>query len=235
MTAKQPRPGAGRPADDRPERDDSAVRASPRLAKASERTCGGCGRTDSPEEMVRLVVSPEGDVAVDLAGGQFGRGAHVHASPRCLGGAPRGLSRSFRRPVTVTPHALASAIVAAGERRARGLLASAARSQAVEIGAENAGLAWESGNAHLLVVARDAAAGASVGSVLRAIAAGAAVAWGTKAELGALVGKSEVAVVGITSVPLAAALRTVVRTASSVAENGRAPEQPLEGARAAED
>jgi predicted RNA-binding protein YlxR (DUF448 family) len=210
--------------------------ASPGPERASRRTCVGCGRVEDPDQMVRLVISNEGEVAVDLAGGKFGRGAHVHASPRCVAAAPRGLSRSFRRQVAATPAALAAAIVAAAERRARGLLSSAARSQKVEIGAENAGLAWENGRAHLLVVARDAAAGASVGPVLRAVAAGAAVAWGSKADLGALVGKSEVAVVAITSEPLAAALRTVVRTASSVAENGKpAPEQRLEGARAAED
>jgi predicted RNA-binding protein YlxR (DUF448 family)/ribosomal protein L30E len=224
MTAPRIRPDA-----------DRTVDASPLPRKGSQRTCVGCGRTESPEEMVRLVVSPEGEVAVDLAGGQFGRGAHLHASPRCLLGAPRGLGRSFRRPIAVTPQGLASAIVAAAKRRAEGLIASAARSQWVEIGAERAGAALENGKAHLVVVARDAAAGASTGPVLRAIAAGAAVAWGTKMELGALVGKSEVAVLGITSERLAVALRTVVRTASSVAENDKAHEPRLEGARAAED
>lgn len=230
MTAKQTRAGEGH----KPEAE-TAVDAPLRLDKTSRRTCVGCGRAESPEGMVRLVVSPEGEVAVDLAGGQFGRGAHVHASPRCLVAAPRGLARSFRRPVAVSAGALARSIVAAAERRARGLIASAARSQEVEVGAERAGQAWESGKARLLVVARDAAAGASTGPVLRAVAAGEAVAWGTKADLGALVGKSEVAVLGITSEPLAVALRTVVRTASSVAENGKAPELRLEGARAAED
>jgi predicted RNA-binding protein YlxR (DUF448 family) len=225
MTTIESRPDAG-----------EAAGISPRPARASERTCVGCGRACDPEQMVRLVVSREGEVAVDLAGGKFGRGAHVHASPLCLSTAPRGLARSFRRPIAVTPQALAAAIVAAAERRARGLLASAARSQDVEIGADRAGQAWESGKARLLVVARDAAAGASVGSVMRAVAAGEAVAWGTKTDLGALVGKSEVAVLGVTSQPLANALRTVVRTASSVADNGgKAPGQRFEGARAAED
>ena len=216
-------------------RSPSDATTRPPLQKGSERTCVGCGQTESPQEMVRLVVSPEGEVAVDLAGGQFGRGAHVHVSPRCLVAAPRGLSRSFRRSIAVLPGVLASSIVAAAERRAAGLLASAARSQWVEVGAERAGQAWESGKARLLVVARDAAAGASTGPVLRAIAGGEAVAWGTKEDLGALVGKSEVAVLGITSEPLATALRTVVRMASSVAENGKSLETSLVGSRAAED
>ena len=215
--------------------DAEAAKAPRRLEKMSIRTCVGCGRAEAPEGMVRLVVSPDGEVAVDLAGGHFGRGAHLHASPRCLVAAQRGLSRSFRCPVAGSPEALASAIVTAANRRVRGLLSSAARSRRIEVGAESAGKGFDSGKVRLLVVARDAAAGASTGPVLRAIAAGAAVAWGTKEDLGALVGKSEVAVLGIVSEPLAVALQTVMRTASSVAENLKTLEHRLEGARAAED
>ncbi len=209
--------------------------APPRPPKANQRTCIGCGQTDAPEEMVRLVVSPEGEIAVDLAGGTFGRGAHVHVSPRCLAAAPRGLSRSFKRPIAVTAGSLASAIAQAAERRVEGLLASATRSKRVEIGAEFAGRSFQNGKVSLLVVARDAAAGAQTGAVMHAIASGDAVAWGTKAVLGALVGKSEVAVLGISSERIAVALRTAVRMASGVVENDKAPEQRLVGARAAED
>jgi ribosomal protein L7Ae-like RNA K-turn-binding protein len=95
-------------------------------------------------------------------------------------------------------------------------LASAARSQNLEVGAEASGIAFENGKAHLLVVARDAAAAASVGRIMYAIKNGGAVAWGTKLSLGALVGKLEVAVLGITSQPLAAALRSAVSTSNGV-------------------
>jgi predicted RNA-binding protein YlxR (DUF448 family)/ribosomal protein L30E len=217
--------------------DDAADSAAPSepSGKTSQRTCVGCGRADTPESMVRLVISPEGEVAVDLAGGTFGRGAHVHVSPRCLAGAPRGLARSFKRPIAIGASELAKAITESADRRARGLIASAARAKRVQIGAERAGEAYESGKAALLVVARNAAAGAQTGPVLRAIASGAAVAWGSKEDLGALVGKSEVAVLGVSSERIAVALASVVRMASSVAENDKAPEQRLVGARAAED
>jgi len=184
----------------------------------SRRTCVGCGQEDAGDAMARLVVSETGEVAVDLAGGKFGRGAHVHPSPKCLASAPRGLTKSFKRPIGVTPVELAHAVAAAANRRVHGLLASAARSDRVEIGAEMAGKAFESGKAQLLVVARDAKSAASVGSVMHAIASGGAVAWGTKAELGSLVRKSEVAVLGIVSQSLAAALRSVVMMAGCVAE-----------------
>jgi len=192
-------------------RRDKALRA---------RTCVGCGRTDEPGAMVRLVLSESGEVAVDLAGGQFGRGAHVHASPRCLASAARGLMKNFRRPIVTGPRELAQAIAAAADRRVAGLLASAARTRQLEVGAETAGKAFESGTAHLLVVARDAAAAASVGSVMHAIARGGAVAWGSKAELGSLVARSEVAVLGIASRPLAAAVRSAVMVANGVAPSG---------------
>jgi predicted RNA-binding protein YlxR (DUF448 family) len=190
----------------------------------ARRTCVGCGQVDAADTMVRLVVSDEGQVAVDLAGGAFGRGAHVHPSPQCLEGAPRGLAKSFKRAPFATAAELAQGIASAADRRARGLLASAVRSNQVEIGAEMAGEAFGRGKVALLVVARDAKSAASVGSIMHAVAQGGAVAWGTKAELGSLVKKSEVAVLGIVSQPIAAALRSVVTMASRVAGRATATE-----------
>ncbi len=184
------------------------------------RTCVGCGRTDEPDAMVRLVLSPNDELAVDLAGGRFGRGAHLHASPRCLALAARGLTKNFRRPIAAHPGELAAVIAAAADRRVAGLLASAARTRQLQVGADTAGKAFDNGTAYLLVVARDAAAAASVGSVMHAVARGGAVAWGSKAELGSLVAKSEVAVLGITSQPLAAAVRAAVMIANGVAQGG---------------
>jgi predicted RNA-binding protein YlxR (DUF448 family) len=189
-------------------------------SKRAVRTCVGCGRTDQPDAMIRLVLSPSGEVAVDLAGGRFGRGAHVHASPRCLASASKGLTKGFRRPVAADARELGRAIAAAADRRIAGLMASAARTRHLQVGAETAGKAFENGTAHLLVVARDAAAAASVGTVMHAVARGGAVAWGSKAELGSLVAKSEVAVLGITSQPLAAAVRSAVVAANGVAPSG---------------
>ena len=191
-----------------------------RASERRERTCVGCGKTDDAKAMVRLVVSDAGEVGVDLAGGTFGRGAHLHPSPRCLASAPKGLSRSMKRAVAVNPADLAREIAEAADRRIRGLLASAVRAKCVEVGAETAGRAFDEGKADLLVVARDAQSAISVGTVMHAIAKGGAVAWGTKVELGALVRKSEVAVLGIVSQPIAAALRSAVTTANGVTEVG---------------
>jgi predicted RNA-binding protein YlxR (DUF448 family) len=169
--------------------------------------------------MVRLVVSEAGEVAVDLARGAFGRGAHVHASPKCIASAPKGLARSFKRSIAIGPAELAQALAQAADRRARGLVAAAVRSGRFEVGAETAGEAFEKGRVSLLVVARDAAAAASVGSVMRAVAKGGAIAWSTKAELGRLVGKSEVGVLGIVSPSIAEALRSTLGVASRATED----------------
>jgi predicted RNA-binding protein YlxR (DUF448 family) len=187
--------------------------------RRSERTCVGCGSVDDAEAMVRLVVSEAGEVAVDLARGAFGRGAHVHPRGRCIASAPKGLAKSFKRSIATSPEELAHAFAEAADRRVRGLLAAAARGGNVLVGADFAGEAFQNGRVPLLVVARDAASAASVGSVMHAIANGGAIAWGTKAELGSLVRKSEVAVLGIASQSIAAALRSTLGVASTATED----------------
>lgn len=189
----------------------------------SVRTCVGCGRHEHPDAMIRLIVAPDGEVGVDLAGGRFGRGAHIHAAAECLSKAPRGLAKAFHQAIKPTAPDLAGVIQAAVDRRIAGLLASAVRAREVEVGAQAAGDAFANKKARLLVVARDAAAAASVGSIMHAVKDGFAVAWGTKAELGTLVGGPETAVIGILSEKLAAAVKAAVMIG-----NGMAPCEPRE-------
>jgi len=215
---------------------------APAAAKARSgprRTCVGCVREDDPRNLVRLVVAPDGQVAVDLGGGRaapaFGRGAYVHANARCLASAPRGLTKSLRRPIDTSAARLGAQLQEAAQRRVAGLLGSAIRSRQVWLGAENAGAAWQSGKVDLLVVARDAAAGALLGSVMNAIAQGAAVAFGTKEELGNLVGRSELGVLGIGSRSIAAAIRSVLGMVSSVGAREAMQQSLVGGAVATED
>lgn len=183
-----------------------------------ERTCIGCGRPDDAAALIRLVVGPDGEVAVDLAGKAFGRGAWIHASPPCLEkGAKRGLSRSFRATVRAAPEALAAAIVQAAERRVTGFLMAALRSRQAVMGADAVTERAALGEVELIVVACDAAAAAGLPVIMKAVAEGRAVAWGTKSRLGALAGRAEVAVLGIQSAKLADAVRETVRMSSSVA------------------
>ena len=54
------------------------------IRKKPERRCVGCGETRLKTELVRVVRSPEGDVAVDLTGKRSGRGAYLCHDPACL-------------------------------------------------------------------------------------------------------------------------------------------------------
>lgn len=233
-------PGAHAPA---------AAEAAPRAGR--ERTCVGCGEHDAPEEMVRLVLGPSGEVAVDAAGGGFGRGAHVHARGPCLAAAAaRGLMRATKgkaREVSLavkeggevvtgegaplSAEALARAVEEAMARRIAGLLASAVRVRKVRIGADAVTGAWRTGEAELIMVATDAAAAAELGAVREAVAAGAAVAWGTKLGLAAALMRRAtpegVGAAAITDAGIAAAVRDAVEKSMGARSTGA----PAKGSR----
>ncbi len=135
---------------------------------------------------MRLVVSDD-EVAFDLAGSAFGRGAHVHPRPECIARAPRGLSRSLRREVRTSARALGEALVAAADRRMGGLLVAARRQGALAAGAAAAKEAMAA-DAPLVLVACDAGAVASTVEVGRMVSAGRAIAWSDRDTLGALLG-----------------------------------------------
>jgi hypothetical protein len=168
-------------------------------------------------DLIRLILGPDGAVAVDPKGGGFGRGAHLHARPSCVDRAARagllratkgkaflmpeakageaghegGQSESDRQSARLRTDSLARAIQASMDRRIEGLVAAAVRSRQVAWDAEAVTSACRRGEAELVVVACDAAlcdvAGADLTEVRRAVAEGRAVAWGSKQRLGALV------------------------------------------------
>lgn len=57
--------------------------------KKPVRTCLGCGQEADKRELVRIVRSPEGDVAVDPSGKANGRGAYLHPRAACFEVAAR--------------------------------------------------------------------------------------------------------------------------------------------------
>lgn len=223
----------------------ASVAERARSARPRARTCVGCGeRVDvtaaGRASLVRLILGPEGEVAVDPGDGGFGRGAHVHPRPDCLAKAvQRGLAKAAKGRVhsiqvgegaeglaPLRPDTLAAAIKAAMDRRVEGLLAAAGRSRQVALGSDAVTGACERGEAGLVVVACDAAAAADLTEVRRAIGEGRAVSWGTKQSLGALFGGGEAArpsgvgVLAITSASIAAAARDAVQIADE--SSGRA-------------
>jgi predicted RNA-binding protein YlxR (DUF448 family) len=193
------------------------TRSSPtRPPKARTRTCVGCSQPAAPEALVRLLLGPESDgavpVVVDVAGGAFGRGAHVHPHPDCLAKAERGLSRSFRGRIHAPAAELALQIHGALARRAQSLLGTAQRLRKLEVGTDAALAAWSEGRAARLVLACDAGSIAQSREVRAAVDGGKALAWSTRAELGAWLGKSEVALMAMTDDRLAQALAEAIHT-----------------------
>jgi predicted RNA-binding protein YlxR (DUF448 family) len=185
-----------------------------RKGREPGRTCVGCGKVDAREHLVRVVLGPEGEIVFDLAGGAFGRGAHVHPAIACLDkAASKGLSRSFGEAVRCDAAALCQMLVDAADRRIEGLLNSAARSGVAVIGFEAVDAALARDELVLAVVARDAGGCASSRSIQQAVAQGRAIAWGTKAVLGSLAQRDQVSVLGIRSAKIGAAVVMTCRAA----------------------
>ena len=61
------------------------------------RKCTGCGEMKPKKELVRVVKSPEGEIALDLTGRRAGRGAYVCPARACLAAARKAhrLERAF--------------------------------------------------------------------------------------------------------------------------------------------
>lgn len=65
------------------------------------RKCVGCGESRPKQELLRIVMTPEGTVMIDHSGKANGRGAYLCDNPVCLEQARRRNSfhRSFRKAV----------------------------------------------------------------------------------------------------------------------------------------
>jgi predicted RNA-binding protein YlxR (DUF448 family) len=204
----------------------------PKSAKTPpERTCVGCGLRDAASAMVRLVVA-EDEVVFDLAGGAFGRGAHLHARPECIERAPRGLSRTFKRELKLSGGELAARLSAACDRRMSGLMLAARRTNMLAVGADASLEAIRRG-APLAVVAVDAGKIAQTLEVQGAVAEGRAIAWKSKVELGALLGVEAVAIFAVRHTGIASELKVLRAAADAAAvatregaECSRRPEAP---------
>lgn len=196
-----------------------------------ERTCVGCGQRDDAGSMLRVLVA-DGEVAFDLAGGGFGRGAHLHPRPKCIEGAPRGLAQSFGGPVGLGARELGARLVQACERRVAGLLLAAHRLRDLVPGADAAIEAIGRG-APLVVVAGDAGAIARDAAVVRCIAEGRAIGWSTKEGLGALMGEQSVAVCAVRHAGIADQLkrmRVAADAGLAMATDGTSGTSAREGA-----
>jgi hypothetical protein len=115
------------------------------------------------------------------------------------------------------------------------LLTAAAAARAVAVGSDAASGTIARGEARLVVVARDAAAAAELAEVRRAVSDGLAVAWGSKAVLGALADRARssegIGILAVLDNRIAGAIREAVHAAeSSTPPAPRQGELPERGA-----
>lgn len=186
------------------------------------RTCVGCRASGSPQDLLRLVVGPDGEVAPDLSGGAFGRGAWVHPRPSCLADAVRGgLSRGLKTKITTTVEQVTQDLRGAAARRTFSLLQAALRAKKAALGTTALEEAERDGTVELLVLAGDARASAELPAVTRLVAKGRVRLFKTKAELGAAFGRDELALVGLLSPDLSQEVSRMI-SVSELQEPGRA-------------
>ena len=184
------------------------------------RTCVGCGLRDDAAALVRLALA-EGEIVCD--GRRYpGRGAHVHARAACILAAPRTLPRAFRSNVRADGPELGRRLASASEHGMVMLLHAAQRLRALAVGPEATSEALD-GGAPLAVVAADAGGLGRTGALDAAIVGGRAIAWCSKEELGALLGRDEVAVCAVRDERIASGLkrmRTAVDAGMMAARKG---------------
>jgi ribosomal protein L7Ae-like RNA K-turn-binding protein len=131
--------------------------------------------------------------------------------------APGGLGRTLRRPVSTSGAALHAALCEASGRRLLGLLLAAARTKRLAVGSLAVRAALEANEAEIIVVATDARAAAHTSWVEAAVAAGRAVAFGTKDQLGKLLSRDEAGVLAVLDAGMARALRRAAEIAQMAA------------------
>jgi len=188
------------------------------------RTCVGC-RTRAPkEELVRLVPAPDGDpgpeLVVDLLGKLPGRGISVHPRRTCVEGAVKrgGIAHALRRAPRSNASALANAIADRLSQRALSIVVAARGARAVVLGTEAVREALAGGELALLLLASDAEGRRDelIAQTERAGRGAIVITTGdtqTKAELGKMFGRDELAVIGVTDPRIAEQVTQALTTA----------------------
>jgi uncharacterized protein len=175
--------------------------------KRPTRTCASCREMGTSEELVRFVLGPDGTVGVDLAGGAFGRGSWLHPTPKCLRSADKSLGRAFEEAVVDTTTDILGRLLVAAERRTRGLLLAARRSRHLALGVDTCSTEWNVGRVVLVMLASDVGSLAHAQWVEDAVAKGSVIACFTRAQLGEMLGRGDVAAVGLLDSGLGRSLR----------------------------
>ena len=131
-------------------------------AHVPERSCILTRRTAPREELIRLALGPDGQVAPDIRARAPGRGAWIGVGRKAIdeanakGKLKSALARAFRTEVREVPADLGERIEAALRQQALDRLGLEARSGNLVNGAERVDVAARQGKVRLLIHAADA-------------------------------------------------------------------------------
>ena len=134
----------------------------PLEAQVSERTCILSRRTAPREELIRLALGPDGQVAPDVRARAPGRGAWIGVGRQALdeanakGKLKGALARAFKTSEIDVPADLGERIEAALQAQVLDRLGLEARSGTLVTGGERIETAARQGKVHLLIHAADA-------------------------------------------------------------------------------
>jgi predicted RNA-binding protein YlxR (DUF448 family) len=157
------RVGSGSPAKAGAQSDrEAGLRPSPGTPRAAERTCILTRATGDRDSLIRLALSPEGEVLPDVRARAPGRGAWIGVDRAALekamanGKLGAALARAFKGAAFALPSDLGEQIEAALRRAALDRLGLEARSGTLLSGREKIEVAARRGEVHLLLHAADA-------------------------------------------------------------------------------
>jgi len=194
---------------------DSDLAPDPRAT----RTCVACRVTAERDDLLRLVALGEPTQWVpDIRRRLPGRGVSIHASRRCLGLA---IKQGRLKGVGVQPSANDLASVATGQyrRRLEGLVGGAWRARQLAVGTEAVRESLEQRTLHLLLLATDAAGSRDDFEQAATRLGRRCLVLGTKTELGAMLGRQTVGVLGVLDEAIAEELRSAAQHIGALAED----------------
>jgi predicted RNA-binding protein YlxR (DUF448 family) len=194
--------------------EQAARRASGRGRRGgSERSCVVCGRRAALEDLLRLVCTPDGEIAADLRRHLPGRGANICPDAACITGAVerKRLGKVLRREVRYPASGeLLRQVRDATSRQLKTLVASSAGKGAYAAGVDLTAQAIRDGRADLVLVAADSTRRQSVERLARGARIPLGVV-GHKARLGELYGRAPTGAVAVRGTGLARAIERMTR------------------------
>lgn len=193
------------------------------------RSCIACRAERSKEELLRFVLSPEGELVPDLKGRLPGRGAYICPVAGCLRRAVerRQFGRAFRRePLPASPQQLLELVRGRLEEKIAGAISLANKAGKVVSGTDAVIATLKGGEAELLILARDCAP-ASAERLLHAAAKGGVevLTFFDRERLAALIGKEMRVAVAVKAGGLATILKDDIERHRNFCEGGVLDEQ----------